>query len=41
MRIGLGVHVLLIRRACHMEALRDLENIERVVKSGAIEADRR
>lgn len=41
MRIGLGVRVLLIRRARHIETLRDLENIERVVKSGVIEADRR
>ncbi len=39
MRICLGVHVILIHRARHIEALRDLENVERVVKSGVIAAD--
>ena len=39
MRIGLGVRVLLIHRARHIEALRDPENVVRVVKSGVIEAD--
>ncbi len=40
MRICLGVSVILIHYARHIEAFRDLENVERVVKSGVIEADR-
>jgi hypothetical protein len=40
MRIGLVVHVLLIHRARHIEALRDPENVELAVKSGVIAADR-
>jgi hypothetical protein len=40
MRISLGVHVLLIHRARHIEALRDPENVELEVKSGVIAADR-
>ncbi len=40
MRIGLGVRVLLIHYARHIEALRDPENVKLGVKSGVIEADR-
>jgi hypothetical protein len=40
MRIDLGVRVLLIHRARHIEALRDPENVKLAVKSGVIAADR-
>ena len=36
MRIGFVVHVLLIHRARHIEAFRDLENVKLGVKSGVI-----